>query len=210
MSSVTNRFFFFLWPPYEACFAEKAMQVAKQNGLKNDRSKSFEEEVRKAISNVKNLNETCQLAEKVYESEVSRKKTLEDKASLFQNSIGFLASLLSVIPAIFATSWINSHRYFKLIISIYAIGMIFLCFAVYYAIKVRQVTSFALPTYDGLINFLRTHKGDTKEWIVLVLTRVKLNECALLKKSNYLSVTEQLFLRGLALIIFAALLRIVL
>jgi len=208
MSSVTNRFFFFLWPPYEAYFAEKAMQVAKQNGLKNDRSISFKEEVRKAISNVKNLKETCQLAEKVYESEVSRKKTLEDKASSFQNSISFLASLLSVIPAIFARSWINSHHYSAWILFFYVVGLTFLWVSVYYAIKVRQVTSFALPTYNGFINFLRAHDGDIKEWIVLVLTQAKLNECALLRKSNYLAVTERLFLRGLALIIFAALLRI--
>ena len=79
-------------------------------------------------------------------------------------------------------------------------SLVFLLISAYYSIKVRQVRSFHSLCADKILSVLRNGKYNLEKSIAELIADAKINESSLLIMTNYLSVAEKLFLRGLALL----------
>lgn len=200
-----NRLFFWLWPPYEAKLTDKI--IAERNNKIGDAARwdSIKAEIRsvlpKDISNYKELELT---ANQIHDAESKRKEILEDKASTFIAASGIATGIVSIIPALFADEWDIPIRFAMTAGTAYLLSIIYFLVSAFYAVKVRRVAGFARPCADSFLDSLKSDKGSIEGRIVLTIAQTKWNEDLMLRKSNYLSVAEDLFLRGLVLITFAA------
>jgi hypothetical protein len=146
------------------------------------------------------------LAKQIGDMESKRKDTLENKAATYVIGIGIGMSILSILPTLFSDKWLipATSVYMYTATAIYLIAIICLLVAAYYSIRVRQVAAIASLSADSFLDLIEVHQGKVEERIVLIIANSKWNEDVLLQKSNYLSVAETLFLRGLSLLAFAA------
>lgn len=200
-----KRLIFKLWPPYEARNIDK--QIEKKNSKTGDdaRWESILTELRNALpQDATKYEELEMMARQIQEAEWKRKETLENKASTFVAGIGVAFSIITIVPALFADQWQIPIIWAYIAGTAYLLAITHFLVAAYYAVQVRRVGSFSSPCADTFLDSVKQHQGQIKERIILTVAQAKWNEDFLLRKSNYLSVTEDLFLRGLALVAFAA------
>ena len=203
MIRLFRKFAFFLWPPYEAYVAQKF--IDKQLSIDfATRMESIQKTIRESLAHKKDIADAESLARIVYESEIKRRETLENKALVFVVALGLSLSIVSAFPALFGNTWEVPDYVASVVSIIYILAIIHFLVAVYYAINVRRVTGLALPNVNEFINEIRNDKISTTDQIVTYISRVKFNEPILLKKANTLSVAESMFRRGLIFISFAA------
>ena len=209
MPMIVKRVLFWIWPPYEAKVADREIETKRSETRENARWNSLVNGVRAALP--KDATKYAELeivAKLIQEAESKRKDTLEKKASTFVSGIGVGVGVISVVPALFSNYWLIPVGWAFVAGVAYLLAIIVLLVAAYYAVQVRQVAGVASPCADSFLDLLKEHQGKIDERIALTIAQVKWNEDLLLQKSNYLSVAEGLFLRGLALVAFAAVLSV--
>lgn len=208
MQSKFRMFLFRLWPPYEARIADQSIERRIRGEGEEKRWEAILTEVRNTLPKNDKLEELERFANQIKESEAKRKEIIESKATSLITGIGIGVGIISIIPLLFSERWLLPTGWAIVSGFAYLLAMICLFVAAYYAVKVRRVGGFALPSYAAFLDLLRTHQGKIEERIVLTLAQTRWNEELLLSKANYLSAAEELFLRGLALLAFAAVISI--
>jgi hypothetical protein len=209
MRARVRRIIFWLWPPCEASFADR--QIARRNleAGNNARWDALLTQIRSALpSDAAKYAELELLAKHIGDTESKRKDTLENKAATYVIGIGIGISILSIVPTLFSDKWLIPAMSAYTATAAYLTAIICLLVAAYYSIRVRQVAGIASPSADSFLDLVKVHQGRVEERIVLIIANSKWNEDLLLQKSNYLSVAEKLFLRGLSLLAFAAIISV--
>jgi hypothetical protein len=200
MTSVFKKFLFSIWPPYEAYETNKWL---------NDKGKQID----KNVLWEQNLNEflhvlSCELplqeikkeAMAIQEREISRKNTIEQKASWLGGSTGLSVAIISLVPVFLDPKWNIPNSAKVLALLFYLFSLINFIVGAYYSILVRKVSAYCGPSVEGIVGKCRNGKWDEKKNIAIILTEIKWNEKIITMKINYLSVSENLFLRGTAFV----------
>lgn len=198
-----NKILFLIWPPYEASVADKAIILRNQEVGENARWDALLNEIRGLLPQDADYEDLDKYAKDIQESELKRKDTVENKATSFISSVGIAITIITIIPALFADTWEIPRTWALVSGTAFFIAIILLLVSVYYAFKVRLVKGFVVPCADAFKELLKECGGKIEERIVIRIASTKWNEDVLHQKINYLSVAEDMFLRGLALIAFA-------
>jgi hypothetical protein len=196
-----------IWPPFEAYLTNK--EIDQQNQKIGDEKTRFNTII-KGFSETSFLEAPLDDLEKnalrIQEYEIKRNETIENKAASLIGSMGIAMTIISIVPALFGSEW-NIPRYYAICAGIaYLLSVIHLLAGIYYAIKVRKVVGYERPCVDRFQELLKEKKWSKTDRVILAQT--KWNEPILTKKVNLLIVAESVFLRGLALIAFAAIVSI--
>jgi hypothetical protein len=205
MSLTIKRLFFWIWPPYEAKIADR--EIAKRHSAVTDETRweSILIEIRNSLPKDANYEELEAMAKEVQGAEDKRGETIENKAASFASSIGIALAIVSVVSTLLSSGQIPMAL---LVIPgfMYLLAVICLAVAAHYAVKVRSLVRFASLSADAFVDSMKDNQWKIEDRIVLTIARAKWNEDLLLRKSNYLTVAEMLFLRGLYLIALIAIL----
>lgn len=205
MNMCCRNFLFLLWPPYEAHVANKDIQRRTNDDC---RWEEIHNDVEASLSEGISFKELEATVSKTQDYEIARKNRLESKAQIFASGGSLAAGALSIIPALYSSSWGIPPEGALLAGVIYLVAIIHLWVAAYFGIKTRQVQGLASPNASSLINELKNGEWNDRMRAVTGLANTKWNEDYLLLKSNYLSVAERMFLRGLACIATAAIISV--
>jgi hypothetical protein len=140
------------------------------------------------------------LAASVLESEIKRKEVLESKASTFVVTPAIATAITAAIAPL--TKDLQLSAAAAVIVTIaYALALIHLLVSSWYAITVRRAEAFVVLSSE---NARRLLAETPAQRIATRLAYAEVNEPALVRKANRLSVSEDLFLRGLAFLAFAS------
>jgi len=196
---------FWLWPPYEERIARKAID-SRISGSYQERMKSIQAEISKSLPEDAELLEASEsLAKLVFESEGARNEALENKALALVSAFGVTVTVISALPALFSERWNVSMPVALILGTFYGLAIIHLLVAVYYAIDVRRVAGFALPSADECVKALQECRQSVADRTVMYISQAKFNQPILLKKANSLWVAESMFIRGLLFVAIASL-----
>lgn len=196
-----KRFFSYIWPPYGLYLAKNVIA----HNLKNvDQWTQAIEELKVDLSSLpdKELEDAEKLASSVLEAEIKRKDVLESKAATFIVAPTVATAITSAIAPL--TKDLSLSNYTATIITIcYIIALIHLLVSTWYAITARR------PGRYVVLSALNARDLLTKTRIERIWARLayaRMNEPSLVMKFNRLSVSEDLFLRGLAFVAVATIL----
>jgi hypothetical protein len=188
-----KKFFSYLWPPYSLYLTKQAISKNARNG--DPWTRALEElKVDVSSQSEKELEDAEKLASSVLEAEIKRKDVLESKAATFVLIPTVATAITSSIAPLTKDLGLSSG--IATIITVcYVIALIHLLVSSWYAITARRA--------EGYIVLSSTNARDllTKTRVERIVTRLayaRMNEPALTMKFNRLSVSEDLFLRGLA------------
>jgi len=198
-------FLFWLWPPCEAKVANDYISKKTERVAADVRWEKIVKGAKEDLPEGTTYAELFSIAKELREAEWKRKEIIENKATTFVCGVGLSCTIISIIVALFVSR--SDVLRFPIIIAMiaYFASFIFLLISAYYAIKVRQVEAFHSLSADRVHSILKENQqNQLRVYIVEAIADCKINEAPLLRKSNYLSVAEELFLRGLALLAFAS------
>lgn len=193
------------WPPLEAAKDNRVIAESQQHLCSETEWAVLKQNTEAIVRDDFNLNVISALSEEIANSEFKRKEVLEAKASTVVQAAGVTVSIVSLAP-VFVVDYSNLPWCLAVLAIIaYGLSVLHLTVAVYYAFLVRRVQGFMLPCYDGFVDLLTKEEGALERRIAVdrVLS-AKFNQGLLDQKNNYLSASEDLFLRGIALFVFAA------
>ncbi|MDP8225647.1 MAG: hypothetical protein P9L99_19970 [Candidatus Lernaella stagnicola] len=200
-----RKLLYMIWPPHEANHAHAIMDLRNCGDGEDARWNGVLERVRKTVSEKNDESGAIEeMAKEIQESETKRKEVLENKAAAFFGGLGVAISVLSIIPAVFATGGRMTPLVSPVVGVAYLLAQIHLLVAVAYSIKVRKIGVFRRPCAENLLDMLREGRDNISERITIRIAQVKWNEDVLIRKANYIHAVEKLFLRGLSLIAFGA------
>ena len=188
-----------LWPPCEAWVVDRRLNQRKQGIGDDARWESILTEVRTALPRHAGYKSLEIIAKEIRKSETKRKETLDEKASLFVAATGVALSIGVLAASLFpdkqgAEPWVVPLGV------LYLLTLIHLFSAVYYALIARRITALASLSADTFMDCLKHRQWGRRDRIILAIAQARWNEDVLLRKVNYLSVAEDLFVRGLFLI----------
>ncbi len=207
MGLSAKRVLFLLWPPAELIYVNRCAEPGTGRGDPERwelRFKQARRDVEESLAGCSDQDSVVAEAEHVYESEQRRRVEIEDKAASYGIALGVSVALLSALPLLNSSGWLAGGWVFALPSTVYVLGVVHLLCAVYYSVRVRQVTALALPSVGQSLEQLRSGGAPELNRAVTQLTRAEFNEPLIRRKSNYLSVAESMFLRGIVLVGLAA------
>lgn len=188
-----------LWPPCELYAANRYLENSKSYA---DRWKEATDELKynpNSGAGYLKDDDAEKLAAQAYDAEIKRKEILEGKASTFILAPSIATTLTAAIPPVIKGLPIPCLT--AIILIFYLLALISFLVSAYYAVKVRQVSGFALIAASSAHKLIHQELADR---ITQRLVFARLNEIELLKKSNLLSVAENLFLNGLTFLAVAS------
>ena len=187
-----------LWPPYSLYLATRTIA---QSADEQDPWARALEDMRIDISPQPNadLADAEKLASSVLEAETKRKDVLESKATTFVVTPAIATVITAAIAPLTRDFGLSSCAA-TLVTVCYVVALIHLLVSSWYAITARRAEPFVVLSSANARDLLSKAPIDR---VVARLAYARLNEPALLRKSNRLSVSEDLFLRGLAFLAFA-------
>jgi hypothetical protein len=195
-----KRLLFVVWPPCELQFYTQ--EIAKSIGSDQWDRAMKESALENPPVSDSDLAEAEKLVSAVMDAEVKRKDVLESKASTFIVTPTVAMGIAAVV-APFAKELVTTSTLVICGIVFYVIALVHLFVSAYYAIEARRAQQFVVLSSGNVHDLLAMTRHDR---LVARLAYVKMNEPALTNKSNELTVSEDLHLRGLAFLIFSALL----
>lgn len=199
-----RQFMFWLWPPYEAKIANDCIRKQQKKITYDDLCGQIKSKMRESISRIDTQDDLLPIAKEIREAEQKRKETIENKASTFIYAIGLSLTIISMIMALLSGQLkVAGYQAITAMIT-YSVSFVFLLISAYYAVKVRRVRGFHSLCTDKFFTILEKQEDKKEAYIVELLAGSKMNESTLLEMTNYLSVAEGLFLRGLVLLTFAS------
>jgi hypothetical protein len=185
-----------LWPPYGLYLTKRAIAQSCTN---EDPWTRALEELRIDIPDGE-LADAEKLASSVLEAEIKRKDVLESKAAAFVVTPAVATAITAAIVPLKKDIGLSSGTA-TLVTICYTIALIHLLVSSWYAITARRAESFIVLSATNARDLMFKTRI---ERVVERLAYARMNEPALLMKSNKLSVSEDLFLRGLAFLAVAA------
>lgn len=211
MRKLINKMLFKLWPPYEYSFTSKDI-IKKQQDYYNENNwnhlvKEFDKRIPKSLTD-KEFIELESSSKDIFEAELKRKERVEGKAATFIASISFIISFVALIPNLISDTTKIPSPWIHFTIVCFLIAIIFLLVSAYYAVQVRKISAFVLPSVDGFLETLKEGRSP-RERIKIHLANTKFNELGILLKTNYLCVVEKLFLRGISFVMAAVVIGII-
>ena len=195
-----TRFLQCFWPPALAYFTNRAIELRRaQHGTKTLWAE-IKQETQEVVTAISDDATITQFANEVAQSELKRKETIESKASIITQAAGLAVSIAALAPATLGKPWILSSGWTLAALIVYCASLLHLIIGVYYATKARRVRDYTMPSADGFVALLKNSKSQNlkRDLIVQKIAESKWNEDALTIKGNFLSVSEDMFLRGLS------------
>jgi hypothetical protein len=193
-----HRLFLLLWPPYGLYRAKRT--VAKETDNGDPWARALAELRIDLPQTTEELTDAEKLSVDVLEAEIKRKDVLESKAATFVITPAIATAITAAIAPLTKDLGLSSHT--ATIVTIcYTVALIHLLVSSWYAITARRTEGFVV------LSSMNAHALLSKTQIERVVARLayaRLNEPALVMKANRLSVSEDLFLRGLAFLAAAA------
>lgn len=189
-----------LWPPLELFSVDEKLQDIDFSDRWAQATKELEYTPNDGAEILTHEN-----AEKIsthaYEAEIKRKEVLEGKASSFILAPSIATTFVATISPMIKELSTSPLILTVLIAVLYLLSLVNFLASTHYAIRVRQVSGFVLLSAKNAHELIHQSPSDR---ITQRLVSSRLNEPALLKKSNFLSVAEDLFLNGLGLLAAAS------
>ncbi len=204
MDRRTQRVLFAIWPPYEAKFAKDSIIRRIREVGEEELWKRTASRIEETVSKCADLKEWVPVATMVREAELKRKETIERKATTFLCAIAMMFTIMGIITGLLGGQSKAMTRLIYVAIASYFVAFICLLMSAYYAVKVIRSEGLYCLCADEVVDILGDKDNSMAAYIVQAIAGCKMNESKLTIKSNYLSVAEELFLRGLALIGFAS------
>lgn len=197
----------FLWPPIKLWQANS--YIKKNYKIKNqlpsdEKYKSTFNSWMKVITEKLSKSLLSEI-EKIEQNELHRKGVLENKASSLTTALGLSLTLILIISTIIGKDWGLPEPVALIAAFALVLAIIHLLVAAFYSIKTSKLTAFYLSSADTIKNRLEEDNTDQARIIAEKLTNIEMNTPALLLKSNFLAVTQTLFLRGIIFISIGAL-----
>ena len=187
-----------LWPPYELYLATRAKQVQSCSGTWEQSLEKLKIEI--SGKSKEDIADAEKIASSVLDAEAKRKDVLEAKATTFIVPPTVATAITAAIAPL--TKDLGLSGFVATLITIsYTIALVHLLVSSWYAISARRAEGFVVISSTNALDLI---SKSPVERIAERLNYARLNEPALLIKSNRLSVSEDLFLRGLAFLAFAA------
>jgi hypothetical protein len=199
-----RRLLFWLWPPYEAKIAKDYILERQKQIVYSKIHEQIELKVRDRVSQLGGEKDLLSVAQEIRESEMKRKETIENKATMFVYAVGFSLTILSLILAVLGGGWGIDGVTALIVAVLYFSSFIFLLGAAYYSVKVRKVEAFHSLCPDMFLSVLEKKENWIEGYIIELVTNSKLNEDRLTIMANDLSVAEKFFLRGLVILTIAS------
>jgi len=199
---------FWVWPPYESLITDREIGKLRNQESDDARWDAIQNSVRELLPDqLERLAELETYSLQISKAEDDRFDIVDNKAATFMAGIGIATSLISLGPVVLA----GKHALHNTPLawfagSVYFLAVVYFLTAVYFAVKVRHVDAFVSGSADTFIEALRENYASTSERIVFNISAAKWNEMLMTKKTNYLSVVESLFIRGLFVLALAAVL----
>lgn len=193
-----------LWPPYGFYLAKLA--IAQSASDEDPWARALEElRIDFPLQADVELADAEKLATSVLEAEIKRKDVLESKAATFVVTPAVATAITAAIVPLEKDMGLSSGTATFVTIC-YAVALIHLLMSSWYAITARRAEPFVVLSS---LNARDLMSKTPVERVVARLAYARLNEPALVMKSNRLSVSEDLFLRGLAFLAIAACLTLI-
>lgn len=194
-----TRFLSLLWPPYALYLVKRT--IAHNTHNEDSWNRALDElKIDIPFQSDAELEDAEQLATSVLEAESRRKDVLESKAGTFVVTPTVATAITAAIAPLAKDLGLSCTTTILVTIC-YVIALIHLLVSSWYAITARRAEAFVVLSATNARELLSKTRI---ERIVYRLAYARLNETALMMKSNRLSVSEDLFLRGLAFLAVAA------
>lgn len=170
---------------------------------------TFKEKMDSSISHYRDDAENVyEWAKFIYESEVSRKETIETKAQSYLMGLSISTGIIAAIPFLFSSRWSLPNFIGITVAVLFTVAIIYMLIAGFYALKTRQSGAMNLPDADLFKKQLEDKTIGYKDNSILLMFYAKKNETLLIEKSNFLYVAEMCFVRAIAIILISILLAI--
>ena len=191
-----NRFLAIVWPPSEL----QRQDVDSANFLRRWEAAIEDVKIDLTSKADEELMDIERIASSTLEAEIKRKDTLEAKAATFVAAPSIATAIAAAVVPLTKDMQISVLAE-TIIAVLYALALVHLLVSSGYAILARRASGFIGLSALNVRDLLAKSKN---ERIIDRLAYVRMNEPTLLKKSNQLSVAEDLFLRGLAFLAAAS------
>lgn len=192
----------FLWPPLDAARAAKSIKVPS---VEDSAEWMFAEQERILHSFQEEIpREALDLAKEMEQSETKRRESLETKAATFVGILSIVLSIVAAVPWLFSDRWELTTAVAAAAAVLYLLTLIHLIVACYFAVQVRRISGIANLSAREVEETVSQRRTDTRFRVAAILARAKFNEKILLRKSNALFVAEEMFQRGIRLLLITA------
>lgn len=188
----------YFFPPF-ALISVKGKLTGAPEGYKN----GLDSEIKKIPDD--NAEIAFDWAKYIYASEVSRKEAIEGKAQSYFTSLSIVTGIIAIIPVLFSDRWSLPLWAGIAAAILFTLAIVFISSAAYYALKTRQVGQMYLPGADLFSEQLRKDELGFKNNATQLIYFAKNNERLLTEKANYLYVSEQCFVRAIAVLLISVL-----
>jgi hypothetical protein len=187
-----------LWPPYAVYLGNREAPVRSVAALWQG---TFEDAIAKVTQlEGTQVDDAEHLASAAFDAETKRKDTLESKAATFVVTPAIAVGIAGGI-AILMKDLHLSRSLASIIAGAYVLSLIHFLVSSWYAVQARRAEEFVVLSAD---NAQALASQSRVERIASWFAYTSLNEPALLRKVNRLTVAEDLFLRGLAFLAAAS------
>ena len=144
----------------------------------------------------------------IYESEISRKDTIESKAQSYLIGISISVGIIAAIPLLFSNRWSLPFIVAMIIAGLLTASIVFMITAGYFSLKTRHGDALSLPSSGLFFDQLKENGiGLLKNSSHLILFS-RNNEKSLIQKSNFLYVSEMCFVRAIILLLLSVMLAV--
>lgn len=196
----------YIWPPIAALQANSQLkkQMAKELGGCEDYQNSVDKWL-KAIG--ERVSDTLvRETENIENREIQRKDVIEAKASSLTMALGISTTLLVIVPAVIGKDWGLPVPVAWAVASILILTIVHFLVAAYFSIKVASVAAFFVVSANTMDTLLQKQGDQTdRSWILATkLANIEMNIPTVIVKTNYLAVSQALFLRGILFLGLAA------
>jgi hypothetical protein len=194
-----------LWPPIPAWRTNAHLKKQIQDRLASD------DEYRRAFDDLlaefkKTTDHSTLLSEarRIEEAETDRKEMVESKASALANATGLAVTLVALVPTVLGTDWGLAKPVAVMSALAFVLATVHLLVAVDYAVSVSVVAPFYMSSTSTVKRRLEKCGFDEASLAAEKLVNAQMNVPALIVKTNCLSVAQDLFVRGIALLAIGA------
>lgn len=188
-----RRILYFVWPPAELL----DIPHDEKEGGNESAALDTDIDIWPAESKRRTPKDALALAERIFDSEQDRRKSIEDKAGSFLFALSVAAGIVGAIPIFFTERLGITFPWVIPIVVVLAFSLVFFLTATFYAVKVRRVGETYVLSADDYSRMTSTHEGARARLLIEITRR---NEPLIRRKSNFLYLTEEMFLRGLLLV----------
>ena len=182
-----------IWPPFELIKINKKID---DNFDRMDFDEITSQIDSKLFEKNKEDKEIQEYVKIIFESENKRKDSLEAKALQYFSAYSLSTTIFSFLPIVLANHNSIPKIIAAILSSLYLFTLLHFIVAVFESLNARKIGGFALPCVDDIMNRDTTIPFRKDSFL---LVKAKYNENILLKKANYITVSEVMFSRGVFL-----------